>query len=269
MERKTEGHARDHPRTRGEKFSAGTRLLSAQGSPPHTRGKEDWPGASIQAYRITPAHAGKRRRDAERGAAGKDHPRTRGEKSGAAPVQIAQPPSPPHTRGKVRQRRLGRPRQRITPAHAGKSRLPEDGLARPEDHPRTRGEKVDSTEMLVLVLGSPPHTRGKEPNQPFLFASTWITPAHAGKSAVSVGIVCRGWDHPRTRGEKWSEAWRRTGRLGSPPHTRGKAKGLFYHDTVARITPAHAGKRPRSWGCPGWAEDHPRTRGEKALEEGL
>ena len=50
---------------------------------------------------------------------------------------------------------------------------------------------------------------------------------------------------------------------GSPPHTRGKA---VRHDEIyplARITPAHAGKRVFACGAEFVVEDHPRTRGEK------
>ena len=52
-------------------------------------------------------------------------------------------------------------------------------------------------------------------------------------------------------------------RLGSPPHTRGKARAEFLFPVDLRITPAHAGKRrsPGTSSPPPW--DHPRTRGEK------
>ena len=51
--------------------------------------------------------------------------------------------------------------------------------------------------------------------------------------------------------------------LGSPPRRRGKVSGRLTGANYARITPAWAGKRTRSWrayGCP-W--DHPRVGGEK------
>ena len=55
--------------------------------------------------------------------------------------------------------------------------------------------------------------------------------------------------------------------LGSPPRRQGKANWHCVRRPALRITPAHAGKRTRSWrayGCP-W--DHPRVGGEKASEE--
>ena len=53
--------------------------------------------------------------------------------------------------------------------------------------------------------------------------------------------------------------------LGSPPRRQGKANWHCVRRPALRITPAHAGKRTRSWrayGCP-W--DHPRMGGEKRL----
>ena len=51
---------------------------------------------------------------------------------------------------------------------------------------------------------------------------------------------------------------------GSPPRRQGKANWHCVRRPALRITPAHAGKRTRSWrayGCP-W--DHPRVGGEKS-----
>ena len=52
-------------------------------------------------------------------------------------------------------------------------------------------------------------------------------------------------------------------RLGSPPHTRGKAFVSFSKTPCCRITPAHAGKSIRHHSKILLIEDHPRTRGEK------
>ena len=53
-----------------------------------------------------------------------------------------------------------------------------------------------------MGLGSPPHTRGKVSNQFFDNNGVRITPAHAGKSAISDRPEIYLKDHPRTRGEK-------------------------------------------------------------------
>ena len=51
-----------------------------------------------------------------------------------------------------------------------------------EDHPRIRGEKVLVLVIVFVLVGSPPHTRGKGKCQCILSAVTRITPAYAGKS---------------------------------------------------------------------------------------
>ena len=126
-------------------------------------------------------------------------------------------------------RLLGRGSVRITPAHVGKRRLPDVQKHKARDHPRTRGEKSGVATWLGLYSGSPPHTRGKVISNNRRRNVDRITPAHAGKSSR-----CRCWwlhsgDHPRTRGEKRPDSQLPMVFTGSPPHTRGKATGI-YHD---------------------------------------
>ena len=49
----------DHPRTCGEKRTTSMPVPSAEGSPPHMRGKAKLLIVKILLLRITPAHAGK------------------------------------------------------------------------------------------------------------------------------------------------------------------------------------------------------------------
>ena len=172
------------------------------GSPPHTRGKVRIWQPTLSYAGITPAHAGKRSGRSYRGVSTRDHPRTRGEKSGFPSHDTESTGSPPHTRGKVpfaigQTIDIG-----ITPAHAGKSecRLILDRLR--QDHPRTRGEKSLPVFSSGLIVGSPPHTRGKAADLPFAIGQTRITPAHAGKRALLYFRILLRKDHPRTRGEK-------------------------------------------------------------------
>ena len=51
--------------------------------------------------------------------------------------------------------------------------------------------------------------------------------------------------------------------MGSPPHTRGKAKQSRAKALRFRITPAHAGKSDAVRKAEIENKDHPRTRGEK------
>ena len=151
----------------------------------------------------------------------------------------------------------------ITPAHAGKRLTRALRPVTPWDHPRTRGEKLRILRRPRVVLGSPPHTRGKEwyikPEE----MESRITPAHAGKRQKTSFHILEYGDHPRTRGEKNGISSQKKWKAGSPPHTRGKATFHASVSTLYRITPAHAGKRSNGFkrNCGRW--DHPRTRGEK------
>ena len=49
---------------------------------------------------------------------------------------------------------------RITPAYAGSSHLLSAPAAAGWDHPRIRGEQIVLRILMVMLLGSPPHTRG-------------------------------------------------------------------------------------------------------------
>ena len=113
--------------------------------------------------------------------------------------------------------------------------------ARTADHPRIRGENLDGLLRVLLIAGSPPHTRGKS------------------GSGLS---VFGGMDHPRIRGENRSQEKNCIELKGSPPHTRGKFKDLRSVDVDPRITPAYAGKIPYSADRAQRGWDHPRIRGE-------
>ena len=109
---------------------------------------------------------------------------------------------------------------RITPAHAGKRYASGFISFFVWDHPRTCGEKFLITLLLMKMVGSPPHMRGKGPLNVISLGTIRITPAHAGKSRLALDIYG-----------------------GSPPHMRGKASIFFLLFKADRITPAHAGKR--------------------------
>ena len=111
------------------------------------------------------------------------------------------------------------------------------------DHPRTCGEKRFNRDQTILTTGSPPHMRGKD-----AFISPYgdipgITPAHAGKRIGFSAFSGLSGDHPRTCGEKSLMRSLHTGRLGSPPHMRGKVGHCLASNSILGITPAHAGKR--------------------------
>ena len=152
--------------------------------------------------------------------------------------------SPPHTRGKGGPAALSALGGGITPAYAGKREQEYLWDACQEDHPRIRGEKDDVVKLRHLYSASPPHTRGKGNLPKYCTVHGGITPAYAGKRRRIYSSFLGIWDHPRIRGEKGSRFGGDTHPMGSPPHTRGKARAAGYLVAVLGITPAYAGKSP-------------------------
>ena len=133
---------------------------------------------------------------------------------------------------------------RITPAHAGKSRLKRPSDNASQDHPRPCGEKMSAYRSSKICVGSPPPMRGKGGLGSAGTLVPRITPAHAGKSRGRLLSTLFAEDHPRPCGEKQSALSTRPSTLGSPPPMRGKDGQCRLQNTNVRITPAHAGKRP-------------------------
>ena len=140
-------------------------------------------------------------------------------------------------------------RRRITPAHAGKRCSGSSCHNAFWDHPRTCGEKSNRGTDLKIILGSPPHMRGKGLAALDHAFAGGITPAHAGKRLRCGILSVQREDHPRTCGEKWHDFVSSNTRLGSPPHMRGKVEDGTELIQRFRITPAHAGKRRKCKQC--------------------
>ena len=216
--------------------------ISKAGSPPHGRGKGHDRQGFIGAVGITPAWAGKSGGGCSAGNARQDHPRVGGEKPIPQIFSSHSQGSPPRGRGKV---------------GGGKA------MKRPLHHPRVGGEKCCPDVWTIWLMGSPPHGRGKAPGVQKRHSAGGITPAWAGKSLFCFAAAVPIQDHPRVGGEKLYCIAAFCSMWGSPPHGRGKATWHCVRRPALRITPAHAGKRTRSWrayGCP-W--DHPRTGGKR------
>ena len=105
--------------------------------------------------------------------------------------------------------------------------------------------------------------RGKAANTFSVELSDRITPAHAGKSMISLFLGFSSQDHPRTCGEKYSYFSTFLKMKGSPPHMRGKVIDFLYVKESYWITPAHAGKSLFHQHFSAIMKDHPRTCGEK------
>ena len=147
---------------RGEDRSVKSSKTPIRGSPPHARGRRATAPAMWRRTRITPACAGKTTSPALTLAAGRDHPRMRGEDAIATMSGILVSGSPPHARGRPFGRRVAASADGITPACAGKTRALRRDAASEEDHPRMRGEDDCPASRTPRPIGSPPHARGRQ-----------------------------------------------------------------------------------------------------------
>ena len=131
----------DHPRMGGEKPDDSGAVSQLLGSPPHGRGKVDYPFCPSPPYGITPAWAGKSLTILILYTDRWDHPRMGGEKRHLSSISDFERGSPPHGRGKVALKLLCFEVLGITPAWAGKRRTDSETTLSHEDHPRMGGEK--------------------------------------------------------------------------------------------------------------------------------
>ena len=156
-------------------------MFKVTGSPPRVRGKALGCRSINDAIGITPACAGKRKRQSDHPSSHRDHPRVCGEKGIKTMQKVADMGSPPRVRGKGVENSGNLCLTRITPACAGKRRRMRSVSRHQEDHPRVCGEKSFSLSANQPVPGSPPRVRGKEPLHAQLCGAVGITPACAGK----------------------------------------------------------------------------------------
>ena len=176
---------RDHPRMRGEDVKPRFDPSPGLGSPPHARGRPgDVPGNHRQS-RITPACAGKTRKRLCRLRHSPDHPRMRGEDPVNFASELYGSGSPPHARGRPTNDHLWVYWVGITPACAGKTDWTCTGRCSPWDHPRMRGEDRITRRRSSLLVGSPPHARGRPSFVLSYGVASGITPACAGKTESS------------------------------------------------------------------------------------
>ena len=213
---------RDHPRLCGEKHRQQICCNHTSGSPPPMRGKGDYKKEEWNAFRITPAYAGKSLPHSPCASSSRDHPRLCGEKAEQRWKICRILGSPPPMRGKEAADGSTITARRITPAYAGKSLQVCRSLAFDRDHPRLCGEKFQSVHRWTFFIGSPPPMRGKAKAVALDKDLSRITPAYAGKSALIPAAVFLFWDHPRLCGEKHFPIKLVCPPPGSPPPMRGK-----------------------------------------------
>ena len=131
-----------HPRSRGENETAGRRKDRPSGSSPLTRGKPRTRRAWVAPSRLIPAHAGKTSRPGRWTGERPAHPRSRGENSVMFDLSKLVSGSSPLTRGKPGTVVGKHPRERLIPAHAGKTTTYSVRFSRRAAHPRSRGENT-------------------------------------------------------------------------------------------------------------------------------
>ena len=211
-----------HPRSRGENAYANKLNKHGAGSSPLTRGKRGQERGCYFVEGLIPAHAGKTVFGWHLTNTCTAHPRSRGENSFPCQSRFTGIGSSPLTRGKPRAAKGVLDRERLIPAHAGKT---PDGCATGvgrRAHPRSRGENVGSRPPVGRRLGSSPLTRGKRRNACRCSLEARLIPAHAGKTVAEHPELLFAAAHPRSRGENCRRRpWRTCGR-GSSPLTRGK-----------------------------------------------
>ena len=149
-----------HPRSHGENVIDDGEARTGGGSSPLTRGKTR---CTPRPRRLCPAH-----------------PRSRGENCSARSATICLSGSSPLTRGKLRRGIRRFKKERLIPAHAGKTPCGAARRAGTPAHPRSRGENV-------RVLGAR--------------SSVELITAHAGKTTRAPRSPAPRRAHPRSRGE--------------------------------------------------------------------
>ena len=129
--------------------------------------------------------------------------------------------SSPLTRGILHCRETVRGHGRFTPAHAGNTKLRLYVFSPVRVHPRSRREYVILIFRLLLLLGSPPLTRGILKVAYFSASIHRFTPAHAGNTPLAGRSSAQHEVHPRSRGEYSTAPPGPDRSAGSPPLTRG------------------------------------------------
>ena len=177
--------------------------------------------------RLIPAHAGKTSRTGGGRVRTPAHPRSRGENLERGCPLVRGLGSSPLTRGKLRWTLMAYLRERLIPAHAGKTRDETTALQVLGAHPRSRGENRRCLTSRRTAWGSSPLTRGKRLGAERRLDTNRLIPAHAGKTSRTKRGARPRRAHPRSRGENVRRGRRYLCPAGSSPLTRGK-RGYFF-----------------------------------------
>ncbi len=152
---------------------------------------------------IIPALAGNTLYQGSSGPYPADHPRSRGEYLLVAEPCTTLVGSSPLSRGILLGAVTKDPPEGIIPALAGNTAGARSSCQGARDHPRSRGEYRAGGEVLSLVFGSSPLSRGIRGAPRRRRLRRGIIPALAGNTPGSHQAVLPHPDHPRSRGEYW------------------------------------------------------------------
>ena len=212
--------------------------------------------------RIIPALAGNTGVAESRSHHSPDHPRSRGEYPLRSAPVFRDAGSSPLSRGIRAGSSPSHGMNRIIPALARNTRLRSPCRPCRRDHPRSRGEYLGARMNQCDSPGSSPLSRGIPPMRRTQLVHRRIIPALAGNTRSVLSSLDRCPDHPRSRGEYFTDTcWGGCG-TGSSPLSRGIPGPIETHTLEHGIIPALAGNTEwhstQSDACP----DHPRSRGE-------
>ena len=171
------------------------------GSPPLARERPISLYSLLLSSRITPARAGKTKKNKYILAETRDHPRSRGKDDIVDRMSATVQGSPPL----ARERPGSDPRPAacpgITPARAGKTNPFALLWCKSWDHPRSRGKDIPDAASPVWYQGSPPLARERLIRSLCFGVKAGITPARAGKTSPMPHRQFGIRDHPRSRGK--------------------------------------------------------------------
>ena len=210
---------------RGEHVHPVGSSLRPLGSSPHARGTLRSIWVTTCTAGIIPACAGNTHPVRFFAHESGDHPRMRGEHFGTTDRGESSPGSSPHARGTHTPLLRARRGRGIIPACAGNTCLPSGVSLAARDHPRMRGEHMDTETAFLSYWGSSPHARGTPAEVRRGETGGGIIPACAGNTRSRTASCSLRRDHPRMRGEHARLRSNRKAAAGSSPHARGTLVG--------------------------------------------
>ena len=255
-----------YPRTHGEAEVRVLRHVVCWGLSPHTRGSRGGRRRAPKRPGSIPAHTGKppppRWSRGRRGV----YPRTHGEAATEGKGHYAGKGLSPHTRGsRIHASFLGLGLRSI-PAHTGKPRQRAQCRRAPGVYPRTHGEARRARNLLRMLGGLSPHTRGSRRDLPADAILGRSIPAHTGKPTCESRWPSTTRVYPRTHGEASGTITTISPSRGLSPHTRGSRSRRGRFPRPHRSIPAHTGKPSAGPASAGAGRVYPRTHGEAASQ---